>query len=1026
MVEGLHGVLRSAKPRPFSQQTASGSARLPTIFNVEELLNLNLVASLSHVLSDTLTIDDLTRECQRLINLKHDTSVIQNQKSTESNAVAIVKTDKQRKPQVTNSNKSRNLQGKKQIKNSLPNKDSTPSTPCWFCGQLHYSKFCTFKNHKCQKCNTVGHKDGYCASTQRVKTKTNNETANQNVKTIKVNQVNSNLTRKFVNISINNQPIKLQLDTGSDITIISEKIWSLLGKPTGCSTSHVARDASGNQINFNQEIYCEVTLNGVIKQLRCFVTANSDLNIMGLDWIAAFDLWQCSLNSFCSKIHSQADSTHFDISFIKENFKEVFSSQLGRCTKTKVKLNLKNNSKPIFRPKRPVAYAILPLVDAELTRLEQNGIISPIKYSDWATPIVVVRKKNGKIRICPDFSTGLNESLEPNRYPLPLPDEIFSQLSNCKYFSQLDLSDAFLQIEIEEQSRHLLTINTHRGLYVYNRLPFGVTIAPGEFQSIMDSMISGLENVFAYIDDIVVGGATVQEHNQNLTYLLERIKDYGLHLQIEKCCFFTTQINYLGYVIDGQGLHPDPTKVEAIKNMPEPHNLTTLRSFLGVINYYARFISNMHILRRPLDNLLKKDSKWNWSPKCQESFNQFKRILSSKLLLTHYNPQNEIIVAADASNEGLGACILHRFPDHSIKVISHASRSLTEAERKYSQIEKEALAIIFAVTKFHRMIFGRQFILQTDHKPLLQIFGNKKGIPSHTANRLQRWALQLLSYDFKIEYIKTTEFGHADVLSRLISHQQRPEEDFVIASVKMETDLFSVLNESLQSFPITFQQIKEATKEDDIIQKVINFTSNSWPQNVDDSDLQPFFRRRNSLTVIQECLLFNDRVVIPQQFHQQILKQLHKGHPGMERMKIIARSYVYWPRIDQQIEEFVRNCRNCALAAKSPIKVPLSSWSLPEKPWQRVHIDFAGPLNGEYYFVLVDAFSKWPEIVPTQTITAQRTIDILQEIFARFGVPESLVSDNGTQFTSEKFQNFCLLQGINHLHTPPFHPSSNG
>lgn len=217
--------------------------------------------------------------------------------------------------------------------------------------------------------------------------------------------------------------------------------------------------------------------------------------------------------------------------------------------------------------------------------------------------------------------------------------------------------------------------------------------------------------------------------------------------------------------------------------MPEPYNVTTLRSFLVAINYYSRFISNMHVLRRPLDNLLKKDSKWNWSSKCQEFFDQFKRILTSKLLLTHDNPQHEIIVAADASNEGLGACILHRFSDFTVKAISHASRSLTEAERKYSQIEKEALAIIFAITKFHRMIFGRQFILQTDRKPLLQIFGSKKGIPAYTANRLQRWTLQLLSYNFKIEYIKTNEFGHADVLSRLISHQHRPKEDFIIVSV---------------------------------------------------------------------------------------------------------------------------------------------------------------------------------------------------------------------------------------------------
>ncbi|KYN01443.1 Uncharacterized protein K02A2.6 [Cyphomyrmex costatus] len=186
---------------------------------------------------------------------------------------------------------------------------------------------------------------------------------------------------------------------------------------------------------------------------------------MGFDWIAAFDLWHCSLNSFCSKIHSQSDPTQFDLSLIKENFKDVFSSQLVRCTKTKVKLILKNNSKLIFSPKRTITYAILPLVDAELSRLEQNEIISPIKHSDWTTPIAVIRKKNGSVMICPDFSTGLNELLEPNRHPFPLPDEIFSQFSNYKYFSQLDLFS----------------------------------------QSIMDSMISGLENVFAYIDDIVVG-----------------------------------------------------------------------------------------------------------------------------------------------------------------------------------------------------------------------------------------------------------------------------------------------------------------------------------------------------------------------------------------------------------------------------------------------------------------------------------------------------------------------------------------
>lgn len=283
---------------------------------------------------------------------------------------------------------------------------------------------------------------------------------------------------------------------------------------------------------------------------------------------------------------------------------------MGCCNKTKVSLYLKDNIRSIFRPKRLVAYSILPLVDAELIRLEQAGIISPVNYSDWAAPIVVIRKKNGQLRICADFSTDLNNSLQQNRHPLLHCNEIFTKLSNCRYFSQIDLSDAFLQVEIDEDSKNFLTINTHRGLFVYNRLPFGVTVAPSEFQSFVDVMIAGLNKVFAYIDGLVGGGTTIEEHDHNLHELFKRIQDYGFCIRKEKYKFFATEINYLGYIIDGQGLHPDLKKVSAIVNMPAPSNLTTLRSFLGAINYYGRFIPNIHTLR-PLDQFLKKDSVWN-------------------------------------------------------------------------------------------------------------------------------------------------------------------------------------------------------------------------------------------------------------------------------------------------------------------------------------------------------------------------------------------------------------------------------
>ncbi|XP_018317261.1 uncharacterized protein K02A2.6-like [Mycetomoellerius zeteki] len=516
---------------------------------------------------DTLTIEDLTVECQRLLNLKADTSLVQNAKPL--NVAAIQTKQKQSKTAKYSKNKkSQNLtkQGQKQ-----------PATPCWFCGQLHYSKDCTYKNHLCKNYNTIGHKDGYCNSSKKTKSNSNNnDSTSTKTITAAVNQINETYFRKYVDVTINSKTVKLQLDTGSDITIISEDTWKLLGQPQSKPSERIAKDASGNPLHISQEVDCTVSLNNVSRQLRFYVTPNTELNLLGLDWLHAFDLWHNTINSFCNHV-TNPQITASRRQALQQRFPNVFSPELGCCTKTKITLHLKTGAKPVFRPKWPVAYSILPLVEAELERLKQAGIISPVSYLDWAAPIVVVRKKNGQIRICADFSTGLNDFLEQNHHPLPHPNEIFAKLSNCKYFSQIDLSDAFLQIQVDENSKHLLTINTHRGLFVYNRLPFGVTVAPGEFQAIVDAIIAGLDKVFAYIDHLVVGGSTIEEHDRNLNELFKRVHDYGLHVHIEKCNFFATEINYLGYIIDGQGLHPDPKKISAIVNLPAPSDLTTLQ-----------------------------------------------------------------------------------------------------------------------------------------------------------------------------------------------------------------------------------------------------------------------------------------------------------------------------------------------------------------------------------------------------------------------------------------------------------------
>ncbi|XP_055603886.1 uncharacterized protein LOC129752121 [Uranotaenia lowii] len=295
-------------------------------------------------------------------------------------------------------------------------------------------------------------------------------------------------------------------------------------------------------------------------------------------------------------------------------------------------------------------------------------------------------------------------------------------------------------------------------------------------------------------------------------------------------------------------------------------------------------------------------------------------------------------------------------------------------------------------------------------------------------NRLQRWALSLLGYDFDIEYISTNNFGYADVLSRLIDNHQKPEEEFVIASIGVEDDVRANLQEKIASLPVTFEMIQQATLRDPSLQKVQQFMAAGWPHKntILDPKLKALHARREALSVAKGCIMMDERLVVPDSFGQRILKDIHRGHQGMERMKAIARSIVYWPNIDDDIQSFVRRCSICASAAKSPPHFQPQPWPRADAPWRRIHIDYAGPMKGLYYFVIVDSFSKWPEIFETRSTTASTTIRFLTETFARYGVPETIVSDNGSQFASADFKVMCEKLGIIHIRTAPYHPQSNG
>ncbi|XP_055590803.1 uncharacterized protein K02A2.6-like [Uranotaenia lowii] len=779
------------------------------------------------------SLEILVKDAQRLQNLKLDTAMVEQHQQVTS-----VCTVKQKKFPVKPSGS-----------HSKPIKTSTnPKTPCWQSGGMHFVRDCSYSSHVCRDCKQTGHKEGYCDCYKPKPQSKAKVFKKRSVKGVFAeNNINCVSSRKFLTVLIDGSAATLQFDTAADITIISKHQWSKkLGSPALSATTRTATTASGKPLHLLGEAKAEVTLGDIQKTAVYYVTDNR-LDLFGLEWIDLFELWDKPLSAICNQVQLESSN---NIQRYKAKFPEVFKSTLGHCTKTKVRLYLKPNAQPVFKPKRPVPFTSVEKIDLELERLQKLNIITPVEFSQWAAPIVAVKKPGGRIRICADYSTGLNAALEPNNYPLPVPDDIFSKLNGCRFFSIIDLSDAYLQVKIDDDSKQLLTINTHRGLFRFNRLAPGVKSAPGAFQQLMNTMIAGLKSVDSFLDDILLYSRTEEEHRSILDGLFTRLQDYGFHLREEKCNLMQRQIRYLGHIVNASGLRPDPAKVEAIVKMPAPTDVSTLRSFLGAVNFYAKFVREMHTLRRPLDALLKQDVKFEWNQDCQRFFRRFKEVLQSDLMLTHYDPNLEIIVAADASQTGIGACILHKFPNGAFKAVAHASRSLTQAERQYGQIEKEGLALVFAVTKFHRMLLGRRFLLQTDHQPLLRIFGSKKGIPVHTANRLQRWALALLCYDFEIQYVSTSQFGYADVLSRLIDKHSKPDEEFVIASVQLEEDVEIPLQEAISSVPITFKMVTNATLKCSVLQQVSQFIENGWPSNISEivnPAVKPFFPHRDAL-----------------------------------------------------------------------------------------------------------------------------------------------------------------------------------
>ena len=923
-------------------------------------------------------------------------------------------TDTLRRDTHTVNKVSKNVQAKTYAKSS--------SYVCWRCAKPNHSPdVCRFKDAVCHGCKQKGHIIRACKKRQstgvpqkgaaRYVVDCSEETINttdeeDNMLGIYSAERQNNKTKPVVvSVSLEGVDCEMHVDTGATVSLVSRAFYKERFPHVPLENTHIEpRAYAGHKIPVCGQINVSVSYQGQSGIFPSVVVDNDGPPLLGRNWLNKIRLnWH--------EIFAVSETE--SVSSVLNRHQAVFKPGLGTIKGHKADIQVKGGVIPVFRKARPVPYAVKEKVDREIERLEHEGVIKKVESSEWASPIVCVPKRNGSIRICGDFKVSVNPVLISNPYPLPNAEDLFATLAGGKIFSKLDLSDAYQQLELTEESQKYLTINTHKGVYAYQRLTFGIATAPSIFQAVMDQILQGMANVVCYLDDILIASRTEEEHLATLDEVLSRLEKYGVVVNQSKCEFRTSSVEYLGHRIDEDGLHPLKDKIAAIVDAPSPTNVSELCAYLGLINYYAKFMSNRATMLKQLHNLLRAGEKWVWSEECESVFQESKSELLTNRVLVHYDSKRALKLDCDASQYGVGAVLSHVMDNGEERPIAFVSRSLTKSETNYAQLEKEALALIFGVKKFHKYLYGRSFTLVTDHRPLVTILGPTKAVPPLAAARMQRWALILQAYSYDVEYRPGSEHCNADALSRLpCKHTDSPE---------AEVFFFS----SIEELPISAADISQATRRESVLAQVLKYTLTGWPNYVTDEELKPYFTRKHELSTEQGCLLWGTRTIIPNSLRIRLLRELHEEHQGIVAMKAIARSYMWWPRLNDDIETQAQSCKICQTVQTSPPVAPLHPWTWQKRVWQRLHIDFAEK-DGNNFLVVIDSHSKWLEVKHMTSTTSQRTIAVLRDLFSSYGLPEEVVSDNGPQFVSHDFTNFMKMNGMKHTLTPPYHPASNG
>ncbi|KAJ8339345.1 hypothetical protein SKAU_G00361310 [Synaphobranchus kaupii] len=681
---------------------------------------------------------------------------------------------------------------------------------------------------------------------------------------------------------------------------------------------------------------------------------------------------------------------------------------------------------PVMQPLRRIPLALRDDVTKELNTLLEAGIIEPVNAAPWISNLVIAKKKSGGLRVCVDLRS-VNKAVIPDKYPLPTSEELTTHFYGSTVFTKLDLRQGYLQVPLHPASRDLTAFISHAGVFRYTRMPFGLSSAPSCFQKAMNTILAGIPGVAVYLDDIVVHAPDMSTHDERLHRVFVALLGNSLTLNSEKCSFAAAAIDFVGFRLTAKGIAPLLSNVDAIHRIPEPTSASQVASFLGMTAYYLRFLPQYSQTTAPLRQLLKKEEPWNWTAACSRAFHSLKTQLTTPPILAHFDPSSPTLVTCDASAGAVGA-VLSQVQDGVERPVAFASRALNPTEQRYSVGEREALACVWACERWHLYLYGRRFNLRTDHQALTTLLSASGS--GHRPLRLHRWGERLRQYDYQLRFTPGRDNVVADLLSRSIEAPTptvSPEED-------TEPELIQMLHGPLQS-AVSLEELQRESEQDPLLSTLCIYIRTGWPSRVPEG-LAPFAGVRHELSCWGNvCVSRGLCTVVPSGLRARVLSMAHEGHLGIVRVKQRCRDLVWWPGIDRDIETMVKDCVPCLLSGKSgsPASTPLQPTPWPPRPWEHLQLDICGEIHGRgvphhqrFLVVAYDLHSKWPEVVPAGTVTTRVIIDILEGLFARWGLPLTITTDNGPQFISAEFSDFLRNKGIKHNRTAYFHPQANG